>query len=76
MMAAQQAALTQMSAMNQQNAQTIAAQIAADANKAAAAKSLLADNQTKISQILQDVTQNKANTQNKTYNMLAQLIRG
>jgi hypothetical protein len=65
-----------MSAMNQQNAQTIAAQIAADANKAAAAKSLLADNQTKISQILQDVTQNKANTQNKTYNMLAQLIRG
>lgn len=59
-----------------QQAQTIQTQIAADAQKQQMQRwKILQDTQTKIFEIQQDVTVNKAKTQDKMFNKWDQYIR-
>ncbi|MCL5773636.1 MAG: hypothetical protein M1536_04580 [Firmicutes bacterium] len=67
----------QMSANDLQNAMTIATQIQADAQKQQMERwKILQDTQTKIFEIQQDVTVNKAKTQDKMYQKWDEYIRG
>ena len=59
-----------------QNAQTIATQIQSDAQKQQMERwKILQDTQTKIFEIQQDVTANKAQTQDKAYKKWDEYIR-
>ena len=67
----------QMSANDLQNAMTIATQIQADAQKQQMQRwKILQDTQTKIFEIQQDVTVNKAKTQDKLFDKWDEYIRG
>jgi len=69
-------AMTQMQANDYQNAMTIAIQMQADAQKQQMARwKILQDTQTKIFEIQQDVTVNKAKTQDKMFNKWDEYIR-
>ena len=69
-------AAAQMAANDFQNAQTIATQIQADAQKQQMERwKILQDTQTKIFEIQQDVTANKAQTQDKAYKKWDEYIR-
>jgi hypothetical protein len=71
------AALFQMQVTDMQQAQTIFAQVAADAQKARADRwKIMQDTQTKIFEITQDVTVNKAKTADKAFNAMDGYIRG
>jgi len=66
----------QMQMSDYQQAQTIQTQIAADAQKQQMERwKILNDTQTKIFEIQQDVTVNKAKTQDKMYNKWDEYIR-
>jgi len=70
------AAATQMQNNQFQNAQTIYTQIQADNQKQAMQRwKILQDTQTKIFEIQQDVTANKAKTQDKAFQQWDQYIR-
>ena len=70
------AAATQMQNNQFQNAQTIYSQIQADNQKQAMERwKILQDTQTKIFEIQQDVTANKAKTQDKAFQQWDQYIR-
>ena len=63
------ASMAQMAASDFQNAQTIYTQMQADAQKQEMSRwKILQDTQTKIFEIQQDVTVNKAKTQDKMFN--------
>ena len=67
----------QMAANDLQNAMTIATQIQADAQKQQMQRwKILQDTQTKIFEIQQDVTVNKAKTQDKLFDKWDEYIRG
>ncbi len=71
------AALFQMQATDMQQAQTIFTQVAADAQKQRAERwKIMQDTQTKIFEITQDVTVNKAKTADKAFNAMDGYIRG
>lgn len=73
---ANQAAILQMILTDMQQAQTIYTQIAADAQKQRAERwKIMQDTQTKIFEITQDVTVNKAKTVDKGFNAWDQYIR-
>ncbi len=73
---ANQAAQFQMQATDMQQSQTIMTQIAADAQKQAAQRwKIMQDVQTKVFEITQDVTVNKAKTQDKAFNAMSAYIR-
>ncbi|MBI3927715.1 MAG: hypothetical protein HY319_19400 [Armatimonadetes bacterium] len=73
---ANQAALFQMQATDMQQAQTIYSQVAADAQKQRTERwKIMSDTQTKIFEITQDVTVNKAKTADKAFNAMDQYIR-
>lgn len=73
---ASQAALLQMQATDLQQAQTIYTQIAADAQKQQTQRwKIMTDTQTKIFEITQDVTTNKAKAADKAFNAMDQYIR-
>jgi vacuolar-type H+-ATPase subunit H len=66
----------QMQMSDYQQAQTIQTQIASDAQKQQMERwKILHDTQTKIFEIQQDVTVNKAKTQDKMYNKWDEYIR-
>lgn len=66
----------QMAANDFNNAQTIATQMAADAQKQQMERwKILQDTQTKIFEIQQDVTANKAQTQDKAFKKWDEYIR-
>ncbi|MHB2018588.1 MAG: hypothetical protein ACYCW6_16700 [Candidatus Xenobia bacterium] len=66
----------QLSANDAQNAATIATQIQSDAQKQQMDRwKILEDTQTKIFEIQQDVSVNKAKTQDKMYNKWDEYIR-
>jgi hypothetical protein len=68
--------MTQMQANDVQNAMTISTQIQADAQKQQMDRwKILQDTQTKIFEIQQDVTVNKAKTQDKMFNKWDEYIR-
>ena len=70
------AAATQMQNNQFNNAQTIYTQIQADNQKQAMERwKILQDTQTKIFEIQQDVTANKAKTQDKAFQQWDQYIR-
>ena len=74
---ANNAALFQMQATDMQQAQTIFSQVAADAQKQRAERwKIMQDTQTKIFEITQDVTVNKAKTADKAFNAMDGYIRG
>lgn len=74
---ANNAALFQMQATDMQQAQTIFTQVAADAQKQRAERwKIMQDTQTKIFEITQDVTVNKAKTADKAFNAMDGYIRG
>ncbi|MBI3929411.1 MAG: hypothetical protein HY319_27950 [Armatimonadetes bacterium] len=74
---ANQASQMQMQATDQQQAQTIQTQIAADAAKQRSERwKIMNDTQTKIFEITQDTTVNKAKTADKAFNAMDQYIRG
>ncbi|MEW6278535.1 MAG: hypothetical protein AB1758_07945 [Candidatus Eremiobacterota bacterium] len=74
--AANGAAQQQMAATDQQQAQTIQTQIAADAQKQQAERwKILRETQTKIFEIQQDVTVNQAKAQDKAFNKWSDYIR-
>lgn len=67
----------QMQANDLQNAMTIATQIQADAQKQQMQRwQILQDTQTKVFEIQQDVTVNKAKTQDKMFQKWDEYIRG
>ena len=67
----------QMQATDAQNATTIGVQIQADAQKQQMQRwQILEDTQTKIQQIQQEVTVNRAKTQDKIHDKWDQYIRG
>ena len=69
-------AVTQMQQTDYQNAMTIAIQMQADAQKQQMERwKILQDTQTKIFEIQQDVTVNKAKTQDKLFNKWDEYIR-
>jgi hypothetical protein len=69
-------AMTQMQNNDFQNAMTISTQMQADAQKQQMERwKILQDTQTKIFEIQQDVTVNKARTQDKMYNKWDEYIR-
>ena len=71
------ASMAQMAASDFQNAQTIYTQMQADAQKQEMSRwKILQDTQTKIFEIQQDVTVNKAKTQDKMFNKWDEYIRG
>ena len=71
------ASMAQMAASDLQNAQTIYTQMQADAQKQEMSRwKILQDTQTKIFEIQQDVTVNKAKTQDKMFNKWDEYIRG
>lgn len=71
------ASMAQMAANDFQNAQTIYTQMQADAQKQEMSRwKILQDTQTKIFEIQQDVTVNKAKTQDKMFNKWDEYIRG
>ncbi|HXE72242.1 MAG TPA: hypothetical protein VNO81_06240 [Candidatus Nitrosotenuis sp.] len=75
--AANNAAQLQMFMSDFQQAQTIQTQIAADAQKQQMERwKILQDTQTKIFEIQQDVTVNKAKTQDKMFQKWDDYIRG
>ena len=75
--AANQAAQQQMAATDAQQAQTIQTQIAADAQKQAMERwKIMQDLQTKIFEVTQDVTLNKAKVAGKAANAFDGYIRG
>jgi hypothetical protein len=66
----------QMTMSDQQNAQSIQTQIAADAQKQQMQRwKIMQDTQTKVFEIQQDVTANKAQTQDKMYRKWDEYIR-
>ncbi len=70
------AAMMQMQATDMQQAQTIYTQIAANAQKQRTERwKIMTDTQTKIFEITQDVTVNKAKTADKAFNAMDQYIR-
>jgi len=70
-------AMTQMQNNDFQNALTIGTQIQADNQKQQMQRwKILQDTQTKIFEIQQDVTVNKARTQDKMFNKWDEYIRG
>lgn len=69
--------MAQMAASDFQNAQTIYTQMQADAQKQEMSRwQILQDTQTKIFEIQQDVTVNKAQTQDKMFDKWDEYIRG
>ena len=75
--AANQAAQFQMKATDMQQSQTIMTQIAADAQKQQMERwTIMQDVQTKMFEIGQDVTVNKAKTADKAFNAFDGYIRG
>ncbi|MBM3461345.1 MAG: hypothetical protein FJX76_04515 [Armatimonadetes bacterium] len=69
-------AMTQMQNNDFQNAMTISTQMQADAQKQQMERwKILQDTQTKIFEIQQDVTVNKARTQDKMFNKWDEYIR-
>lgn len=75
--AANAASQQQLAASDQQQAQTIQTQIAADSQKNQAERfKILRETQTKIFEIQQDVTVNQAKTQDKAFNKWSDYIRG
>ena len=71
------ASMAQMAASDFQNAQTIYTQMQADAQKQEMSRwQILQDTQTKIFEIQQDVTVNKAQTQDKLFDKWDEYIRG
>ncbi|MGM9998212.1 MAG: hypothetical protein ACI38Q_02270 [Candidatus Bruticola sp.] len=71
------ASMVQMQASDLQNAQTIYTQIQADAQKQQMQRwQILQDTQTKIFEIQQDVTVNRAKTQDKMFGKWDEYIRG
>ena len=71
------ASMAQMAASDYQNAQTIYTQMQADAQKQEMSRwQILQDTQTKIFEIQQDVTVNKAQTQDKMFDKWDEYIRG
>ncbi|MHB2020774.1 MAG: hypothetical protein ACYCW6_27870 [Candidatus Xenobia bacterium] len=67
----------QLQANDLQNAQTIGVQMQADAQKQQMQRwQILEDTQTKIQQLQQEVTVNRAKTQDKIHNKWDQYIRG
>ncbi|MBM3461346.1 MAG: hypothetical protein FJX76_04520 [Armatimonadetes bacterium] len=69
-------AMTQMQNNDFQNAMTISTQMQADAQKQQMQRwKILQDTQTKIFEIQQDVTVNKARTQDKMFNKWDEYIR-
>ena len=71
------ASMAQMAASDFQNAQTIYTQMQADAQKQEMSRwQILQDTQTKIFEIQQDVTVNKAQTQDKKFDKWDEYIRG
>lgn len=74
---ANQAAQFQMQATDMQQAQTVMTQIAADAQKQQMERwKIMQDVQTKMFEISQDVTVNKAKTADKAFNAFDGYIRG
>ena len=74
---ANQAALFQMQATDMQQAQTIYTQVASDAKKQQTERwKIMQDTQTKIFEITQDVTVNKAKTADKAFSAMDGYIRG
>ncbi len=74
--AADAAARQQMAATDQQQAATIRTQIAANAQKQAAERwKIMTDTQTKIFEIIQDVTTNRLKAGSKAFNAMDQYIR-
>ncbi|MGM9998211.1 MAG: hypothetical protein ACI38Q_02265 [Candidatus Bruticola sp.] len=71
------ASMVQMQASDLQQAQTIYTQIQADAQKQQMQRwKILQDTQTKIFEIQQDVTVNRAKTQDKMFGKWDEYIRG
>ena len=71
------ASMAQMAASDFQYAQTIYTQMQADADKQEMSRwQILQDTQTKIFEIQQDVTVNKAQTQDKMFDKWDEYIRG
>ena len=71
------ASMAQMAANDAQNAQTIYTQMQADAQKQEMSRwKILQDTQTKIFEIQQDVTVNRAKTQDKMFGKWDEYIRG
>ena len=71
------ASVAQMAASDAQNAQTIYTQMQADAQKQEMSRwKILQDTQTKIFEIQQDVTVNRAKTQDKMFGKWDEYIRG
>lgn len=71
------ASMAQMAASDFQNTQTIYTQMQADAQKQEMSRwQILQDTQTKIFEIQQDVTVNKAQTQDKMFDKWDEYIRG
>lgn len=69
-------AMVQMQLSDTQQAQTIATQIGADAQKQQMERwKILQDTQTKVFEIQQDVTVNKAKTQDKMFGKWDEYIR-
>ena len=69
-------AITQMQQNDYQNAQTIAIQMQSDAQKQQMSRwKILQDTQTKIFEIQQDVTVNKAKTQDKMFQKWDEYVR-
>lgn len=76
MASAQLMSLIQMKMMDQQQAMTIQTQIMADAKKQQMQRfKIMYDTQTKIFEIMQDTTINKAKTADKAANMVDAYIR-
>jgi hypothetical protein len=74
---ANQAALFQMQATNMQQAQTLYTQVAADAQKQQTERwKIMQDTQTRIFEITQDVTVNKAKSADKAFKAMDGYIRG
>ena len=75
--ATQAASMFSMSVNDQQNAMTIYTQTMAETQKSQMRRwQILEDTQTKIFEIQQDVTVNKAKTQDKLFNKWDEYIRG
>lgn len=71
------ASLYQMTANDYQNAQSIYTSVQADAQKQEMSRwQILQDTQTKIFEIQQDVTVNRAQTQDKMFSKWDEYIRG
>ncbi|MGM9998213.1 MAG: hypothetical protein ACI38Q_02275 [Candidatus Bruticola sp.] len=71
------ASMVQMQTSDLQNAQTIYTQIEADSQKQQMQRwQILEDTQTKIMEIQQDVTVNRAKTQDKMFDKWDEYIRG